>query len=244
MITSIHPDLQIVLSTVADGSMAAGGGAASSPDHRLNVERFLAGKDFPLQRTRLFVTYGDDNTYTDVVRVTADNAGGDIVADALYTADTGQTITLPIADCVATVVYDPIAGMLGLLHLGRHSSMAGLIESFVIEVADSVGSDPRDWYIWMSPSIRSKHDRLDYFDPPMADNWRDYTRVAKDGKLHIDTVGHNISRFVRAGVSQQHITVSPIDTYEDRRFYSQRAFSETGDKSRLGRMLVAARIVN
>lgn len=222
--------------------MAAGGGAPSSPDHAANVERFLAANNFPLERTRVYVTYCDDSTYTDVAHITAANAGRDIRCDALYTTDVDSVITLPVADCIATIVYDPVAGMLGVLHLGRHSSVAGLIESFVIDVADNVGSDPRDWYVWMSPSIRSKNDRMKYFTPPNSDNWRNHTRTGDDGLIHIDMIGHNTSRFVRAGVDPGRITVSPIDTYDDTRFYSQRAYSETGDNARLGRMMVAARL--
>lgn len=241
IVQQIHPDVEILFSTVSDGSMAAGGGAPSTPEHERNVERFLAAHDFRLERTRIFVTYGGGNTYTEVRRVTNANAGQNVMCDALYTTEPGYVITLPVADCVATVVYDPATCMLGVLHLGRHASIAGLIESFVIDVADTLGSDPRDWYVWMSPSIRADHDRLDYFTPLWPDNWRDYMSH-KDGKIYIDTVGHNTSRFVRAGVSPERITVSPISTYDDTRFYSQRAYAETGDPSRLGRMMVAARI--
>ena len=242
IVRQIHDDIEILFSTTSDGSVAAGGGAPSKPEHRENVDRFLTTHDFEAERTRIFVTYRDGNTYTQVARVTDENAGQDIACDALYTTQTGSTITLPVADCVATVVYDPVVGMLGVLHLGRHASVAGLIESFVIEVADRLGSDPRDWHIWMSPSIRSDHDRLDYFNPPNIEHWRDYISTGSDGKIHIDTVGHNTSRFVRAGVRPERITVSPISTYDDRRFYSQRAYAETGDSSRLGRMMLAARI--
>lgn len=243
IIASLHPDVEIIFSTTNDGSMASGGGIASRPEHVVNAERFLVSHGFPAERTRVYVTYGDDKTYTEVCRVTAENAGRDVVCDALYTTDVGRVITLPVADCVATVVYDPVGRMLGVLHLGRHSSVAGLIEAFIIDVADFVGSDPRDWYVWMSPSIRKEHDRLDYFTPPNIDNWRDYMSVGADNKIHIDTVSHNVSRFVRAEVGADRIIVNPLNTYDDARLYSQRAYQETGDVSRLGRMMVAVRMV-
>ncbi len=179
IVQQIHPDVEILFSTVSDGSIAAGGGAPSTPEHERNVERFLAAHDFGTVRTRVYVTYSQDNTYTEVVRVTDANVGQNVMCDALYTTEPGYVITLPVADCVATVVYDPATGMLGVLHLGRHASVAGLIESFVIDVADTLGSDPRDWYVWMSPSIRADHDRLDYFTPPWPDNWRNTCSAPK-----------------------------------------------------------------
>lgn len=238
---ALHQDIDIIFSTVQDGSMAAGGGRPSSLEQQRNADKFLEEHGFGLERYRILVRYGEGRTYDQVVRVESATEAGDIVSDALYTTLPDVTITLSVADCVATVVYDPRTQMVGVLHLGRHSSVAGLIESFVIDVADNVGSDPRDWLVWMGPSLRQDNDRLDYFDPADIEEWRDYTRVGSDGKIHIDTVGHNVARFVRAGVSDKNIIISPLDTYSDRRFYSQRAYTEQDDPSRLGRMMVAVR---
>lgn len=243
IVEQIHPEVEIIFSTVADGSMASGGGQKSLPEHGQNADKFLSTHGFPLERSRVFVSYSDTNSYTEVVRVNDKSTRQDIDCDALYTTTADLVITLPVADCIATVVYDPIAKLLGGLHLGRHSSIAGLIESFAIEVADNAGSDPRDWLVWMSPSIRETHDIMDYFTPPNINNWREHMRHNDEGKIHIDNVGHNIARLVRAGVDPSNITVSPINTYTDKRFYSQRAYVEQGDPARLGRMTVAARIL-
>lgn len=238
----LHPWVKIAFSTAEDGSMASGGAMPSSPEHAKNVERFLRRHDFPTERTRIYATYASDRTYTDVVRLTDSNAGGDIVCDALYTTEIAQVITLPVGDCIATIVYDPVTNLLGVLHLGRHASVAGLIESFAIEIADNVGSDPRDWLVWMSPSIRAENDRLDYFTPPNPEDWREFM-TQKDGKIHIDNVGYNRSRFIRAGVHPHNIAISLLNTYIDKRFYSHRAATEQNDPSRQGRMMVAACLI-
>lgn len=237
----LHDGVQIIFSTADDGSMAAGGGAKSDPQHQANADEFLVKYGFPTERYRVLVRYGD-NDYTDVERITSDTPYGDIACDALYTTEPGRVITLPVADCIATVVYDPVADMLGVLHLGRHSSVAGLIESFAIEVADNVGSDPRDWLVWMSPSLRQDNDRLEYFTPPDTDEWRDYIHQHSDGSVYIDTAGHNRARFERAGVEPANIAISPIDTYSDERFFSHRAANQLQNPARQGRMMVAAAI--
>lgn len=239
---TFHRDIDLIFSTVENGSMAAGAGSPSKPEHVQNVDRFLNDHNFPTDHSRIYVTYGDSHTYTEVVRVTNQNHPQTIESDAIYTTETGLVMTLPVADCVATVVYDPEVNMLGVLHLGRHASVAGLIESFTIEVADNVGSDPRDWYVWMSPSLRQPHDRMDYFLPADTDEWRDFVDVRDDG-TYIDVLGHNVSRFERAGVASKNIVVSPVDTYVDERFFSNRASTELRRPERQGRMMVAARIL-
>ena len=186
------------------------------------------------------ITYGDDRSYTDVIRL--DNSSGRqlINSDAVYTTNPNQVIVLPVADCIATVIYDQVTNMLGVLHLGRHSSVAGLIEAFVIEVSDVLGSDPRDWQVWMSPGLQKKHDRLDYFEPAGSDEWRDFVR-RQPGGIHIDTVNHNRARFERAGVDPANIEISTVDTYDNEAYFSHRAYLD-GRTDKSGRMILAARI--
>lgn len=235
--------VRIAFSSVDDGSIAAGGGRPSLPEHEANAEKFLRTYGFePKGRAKVFVTYLSDNTYTHIERVD-ESAVGAIKSDALFTTVRGKAITLPVADCIATVVYDPVASMLGVLHLGRHASVAGLIEEFAVRVADELGSDPRDWHVWMSPSLKPDHDVMDYFEPPHPEQWQGFMRVRADGKIHIDIPGHNRERFERLGVSQAHISISPLNTYTDERYFSHRAATELNRPDRQGRQMVAAMMI-
>lgn len=236
----LHDDVEIIFSNVSDGSMAAGGGADSSTIHKANAARFLRKHQFNSRRSRILVKYDASRTYTDVVKLSDALASQDVPCDALYTTQPGKVITLPVADCIATVVYDPATNMLGVLHLGRHSSVAGLIENFTIEVADNIGSDPRNWYVWMSPSLQKQHDRLDYFETIDSDEWRDFVQV-KDSGIYIDTIGHNRARFIRAGVKPDNIIVSNIDTYGHKSYFSHRAYLD-GQTEKNGRMMLAVRL--
>ena len=232
--------LSIKFSSVKDGSIAAGGGRPPLPVHEKNSVAFLEKHGFePAGRARVFVTYLPENTYTHIERADEDT-NGSVMCDALFTTVVGKVITLPVADCVATVVYDPITRMLGVLHLGRHSSVAGLIEEFAIRVADELGADPRDWHVWMSPSIQQANNALDYFEPPHPDKWQGFMNQEVDGKIHIDIPGHNRNCFERLGVPQANIEVSKVDTYTDKRYFSHRAATEGGQPERQGRMMVAA----
>lgn len=232
--------LRIAFSTANDGSVAAGGGKTPLPVHEKNTLDFLEKHGFePHGRARVFVTYSPKNTYAHIERID-EHTSGPIKSDALFTTVVGKVITLPVADCIATVVYDSVTRMLAVLHLGRHSSVAGLIEEFAIRVADELGSDPRDWRIWMSPSLQMPSNALNFFEPPLPDKWQGFMKPEVDGKIHIDIPGHNRNCFERLGVHQANIDVSPVDTYSDKRYYSHRAAVEGGQPDRQGRMMVAA----
>jgi copper oxidase (laccase) domain-containing protein len=238
------PSIRIKFSSIEDGSIAAGGGSPSLPEHDVRSVAFLEKHGFePRGRARVFVTYLPENTYTHIERADQDTAGA-IKCDALFTTVVGKTITLPVADCVATVVHDPVTRMLGVLHLGRHSSVAGLIEEFAIRVADELGSDPRDWHVWMSPSLQIANNALDYFEPPHSSKWQGFMKSGLDGKIHIDAPGHNRNCFERLGVAQGNISVSSIDTYTSKRYFSHRAAVEGGQPERQGRMMVAAALMS
>lgn len=232
--------VRVAFSSVIDESIAAGAGSEPLPRHTRAATDFLHKYGFNAdERVTVFVTYSSKNTYAHVERVD-ENPVGSLRSDALFTTVPGKVITLPVADCIATVVYDPVARLLGVLHLGRHSSVAGLIEESAIRVADEVGSDPHDWHVWMSPSLQADSNFLDYFEPPFPERWSGFTRVKADGKIHLDMPGHNRERFERLGVSQDNIYVSPIDTFTDERYFSHRAAVELGRPERQGRMMVAA----
>lgn len=231
---------KIAFSSRSDGSMATGQGKPQTREQKANVEKFLAKNHFQPRRTSMQVTYDLNRSYTDIERITSENSDGLIYADAVYTTEPRQVLVLPVADCVATVIYDPATNMLGLLHLGRHSSVAGLIEAFIIEVSDVLGSDPHDWQIWMSPSLTVEHDRLDFFDPIDSEEWRSFVHRDESG-IYIDTIGHNQARFIRAGVRPKNIIISPSDTYGDDNYFSHRAYLD-GHSSKAGRMIVTAAI--
>lgn len=242
-VTNVPQGVKVIFTGTHEGSIATGAGKPDAPEHvarRASLIQQYFASDI---HHKLLIGYSAEHTYTHVeqLEVTSQEI---VAADALYTTIPGKVIALPVADCIATVVYDPRADMLGVLHLGRHASVAGLIESFAIEVADRVGSDPRDWWVWMSPSLKQPNDRMDYFDPPHVPEWEPFIKHAADGKIHIDVTGHNVSRFERLGVPSSNIVVSPENTYTDVHYFSQRAADETGDQLRFGRMMVAAQLTS
>lgn len=172
-----------------------------------------------------------DVTETDTTR---HNSEG-IFADALYTEAAGVGLFLPVADCIATVIYDPKRRALMLAHLGRHSTVAQLMKR-AIQYFVEHGSQAKDLQIWMSPSITQKNYRMDYFNYADDINWQNFCHQTADG-IYLDMQGFNRSLAVRAGVPADNIVISPIDTADDPNYFSH----SSGDTG--GRVAVVAEIV-
>ena len=155
-----------------------------------------------------------------------------IFADALYTEMAGVGLLLPVADCIATVIYDPKRRALMLAHLGRHSTVAQLM-SQAVQYFVRRGSQAKDLQIWMSPSITQKNYRMDYFDHTNDTNWHNFCRQTADG-IYLDMQGFNRSLAIQAGVPGDNIFISPIDTADNPNYFSH----SSGDAA--GRIAVVA----
>ena len=168
------------------------------------------------------ISYDQSQTFDTIAEVTeADtvkyNSEG-IFADALYTEAAGVGLLLPVADCIATVIYDPKRRALMLAHLGRHSTvvqlMTGAIQYFVER-----GSQAKDLQIWMSPSVKQDNYRMDYFHHTSDAKWQEFCRQTTDG-IYLDMQGFNRSLAVQSGVPSDNIFISPIDTADDPHYFS------------------------
>lgn len=176
------------------------------------------------------IAYDQVQTFDTIAEVTEadttrhNNEG--IFADALYTEAAGVGLLLPVADCIATVIYDPKRRALMLAHLGRHSTvvqlMTGAIQYFVER-----GSQAKDLLVWMSPSITQKNYRMDYFNHADDINWQNFCHQTADG-IYLDMQGFNHSLAIQAGVPAKNIIISPIDTADDPNYFSHSSGDTAG----------------
>jgi len=168
------------------------------------------------------ISYDQGQTFDDIAEVTetdtvkCNNEG--IFADALYTEAAGVGLFLPVADCIATVIYDPKRRALMLVHLGRHSTVAQLMTRAVKYFVER-SSQAKDLQIWMSPSITQKNYRMDYFNHADDINWHNFCHQTADG-IYLDMQGFNRSLAVQAGVPDDNIFISPIDTADNPNYFS------------------------
>lgn len=177
------------------------------------------------------ISYDQAQTFDTIVEVTEadtvkyNNEG--IFADALYTEMAGVGLFLPVADCIATVIYDPKHRALMLVHLGRHSTVAQLMTKAIQHFVER-GSQVNDLQLWMSPSITQKNYRMDYFNHTDDINWQNFCRQKADG-IYLDMQGFNRSLAIQAGVPGDNIFISPIDTADDSNYFSHSS-GDTGGR--------------
>lgn len=235
--TCFSPDLLVTVSSKNDGTML-------NRIHGRHVDEIMGNRRRFCDKSGVLydnvvyqiISYDQGQTFDNIVsvaefdKVKHNNEG--IFADALYTESTGVGLFLPVADCIATVIYDPKRRALILAHLGRHSTVAQLMSQAVQYFVER-GSQEKDLQIWMSPSITQKNYRMDYFDHTNDTNWRNFCRQTADG-IYLDMQGFNHSLAIQAGVPAENIFISPIDTADNPNYFSH----SSGDIG--GRFVVVA----
>lgn len=234
--TIFPDDLLVRVSSITDGTMLDRTGSTPPDVVAKNRAIFCDINDIPSEATVLQeIVYDDHQSYDRIVTVTKKDTvqfQSSVAADALFTQESGIGLLLPVADCVATVVFDPVLRSLALVHLGRHSTLTDLVSLIVSQFVET-GSNAADLLVWMSPSAGSETYRLDHFDAENQARWQDFCERKADG-VYIDMAGYNRERFVDAGVTPRNIQLSTVNTMTDKAYFSH-ASGDTG-----GRMAVLA----
>lgn len=210
----LHPDIEIILSTTADGSLRSSVTPASMI-RDVAARQFLARHHIATaEATLLRLSYASDDfcKYHEVTRQEI-GAGFEtqqhLVADGLVTHQRHTALFLPIADCIGAVLYHASTGRLMLSHLGRHNlEQYGGMKSVEYMAHDDV--DPAELLVYLSPAAQAKHYPLYSFDN------RSLHEVA-------------VEQLVAAGVVSKNIIVDARDTVTDPDFFSHSA-SLRGDK--------------
>ncbi len=196
------------------------------------VRAFTAGRDIelPCPVVQPHQTHSVNVAYVDRPDLTREDLEG---VDALVTDLPGVAIGVRTADCVPVLLFDPVHKAVGAAHSGWRGTVNMIVKKTVLEMCRLFGSHPEDIRAVIGPGIG-----IDSFQ--VGD---DVALVFKESGFPIDRVwsfrgarkegtmegGHHIDlkecvRFslTECGVLQGNITVSDIDTYTDKRFYSAR----------------------
>lgn len=215
----LPPELRVAVSSRSDGTMldrTVGDRHAQEIVYNRAAFCQAAGIDYARAVYQL-ISYGAECTYDVIAEVSSPNNNG-VRADVLYTNQSNVALFLPVADCVATVIYDPVAKRLALAHLGRHSTIARTMAK-VIEYFVAKGSKVTDLLIWMAPSVKRQSYRMEYFDKVDDPEWRDYCQQ-REGGYYLDLQGYNKHLALQAGLCEENIKISPINTAIDKNYFS------------------------
>ena len=167
------------------------------------------------------IIYDDEQTYKKLIvvdKTSTTRITPQVPADGLVTAQSGVGLMLPIADCVATVIYDPGTRQLAVLHLGRHSTLTTLLKDTITHL-HMRGSNIGDILVWMSPSAQQNSYVLEYFDYADTKAWKAFCHKSSEG-IRIDLSGYNRQVCLDLGILAQNIEVSSIDTFKNFEYFS------------------------
>lgn len=217
------------VSSSEDGNMRFGrGDDQKTLENRL---RFLkeAGID-PDHTTLVQVTYNDVDDFARYAIVTDDHKAlgmhepkSELIADALVTTQPEHALFLPLADCVGVVLYDTKRQVLMVSHVGRHSAEIEGAHKSVDYIVKKFGANPGDIQAWLSPAVGKATYPLH--------------------KLHGASLHEAINEQLRAaGVKEQNIETSQVDTAHDDNYFSHSKFL-AGERPLDGRFAIVAMMV-
>ena len=161
-----------------------------------------------------------------------------IEVDCLITKSKDVFLFVLTADCLPVILYDPIKGVLALVHLSRINSPQNFIRAVVEKMKSEYGVQPENIIAGIGPCIKKES----YIFPseelkkviPDEKVFEGFILDLHDGRKIIDLVGYNVSQLVSAGVRKENIEISEIDTFKNKNFFSHSRSRANGEPE--GRM--------
>lgn len=166
-----------------------------------------------------------------------------ISADALVTAEKNTFLVLLTGDCLPVIFFDPTHHVLALAHLSWKSTGVNLSKKVVSFLKEKYNTKLSDLIVGIGPGVRKESYIMDKISPEQekSSDWKNFINKTSNGWVSIDLVGYNISQLVGAGVRNENIEISPVDTAKDINFFSHYRSKRTGEKE--GRFVTVVGVV-
>lgn len=152
-----------------------------------------------------------------------------IKTDALITTKKDTFLLLVIADCLPIFLYDPVLKVLALAHCGWKSTEAKLVGKVVDFLKEHFHTNPTDLLVGIGPGIHKESYKLANPVQKQLAGWSDFLTDMPDGQTAIDIIGYNKFQLMSAGVKEENIEISGIDTATDPKFFSHYRSKKSGE---------------
>ena len=165
------------------------------------------------------------------------------IGDAVVSATPGVALSTLHADCLATLIVDPVRRVVGSIHAGWRSTMLDISGETVRTMRRSFGSRPSDLIAYVGPSIGA--DRYEVGDE-VAEAWRAASSEAHralrriGSNWRLDLKAANAQQLIAAGVAPDRIEISDVCTASD----SDNWFSHRGQGPDTGRFMTIVAIAD
>jgi len=215
-------------SSVSEGNMSFLWG--DEDDVLRNRKGFLGQLNVDSEKCAVMSIF-DDNRIALIESGTKVGIGKDnrIPSDALVTDQRNIFLFLLIADCLPVILYEPKSEILALVHCGWRSTDAGLLEKVIGFLKERFSVAPGGLIVGIGPGIHKESYK--YTDPPQKrlPGWKDFLADLPDGRTAIDIIGYGKRQLIEAGVKEENIEISDIDTAADSTFFSHYRSKKTGE---------------
>ena len=171
---------------------------------------------------------------TAIAEVTSPNTSREDLEgfDALITNVKGIAIGVRTADCIPILLYDPVTHSIAAIHSGWKGTLNRISQKTIFKMTALYGTHPEDLRAVIGPGICKKcfqvgEEVVNYFkgngiDVSQIYSWDGPKAENMKGGHHLDLIEENRLLLIESGVPAANISVTPICTYEDARFFSAR----------------------
>lgn len=223
---SKFPELAHGVATAEFGNMSFLYGEAA--EVIANRNKFFVSLDLNPEKVAVAQLFHE----ADVLEVTEKDRGKGVEetksllsADILVTNKPDTFLFFVVADCLALFLYDPVTRSCALAHAGWKGVHREVPRVAVEALQEHYGAKPEDIVIGMSPSIKKESAKFKDMIQTKFPQWQPY--IYKEGEyFHVDVSRFAYDQLLSAGIYEEHIEESPIDTRISSDFFSHRRSAE------------------
>lgn len=152
-----------------------------------------------------------------------------VVAEACMTNKKNLYLFLLTADCLPVAFFDPRNQVIALAHVGWKPTNAHLVSKVIFKMQEMFNSKPEDMLVSIGPSIHKESYAVVNPLQKTSPEWKPFLLDTSSGETLIDLIGFNRLQLKEAGVLEQNINISEIDTAVSRNQFSHHRSVQTGE---------------
>jgi YfiH family protein len=215
------PSLVHGFSTVDEGNMSFKFGNKKQVIN--NRKKFLGKLDISIDDcVASWVTHGDIVVVADekLKGISMWDYKKAVRVDGLVTAQKGLFLFLLIADCLPVILYDPKKEVIGVVHVGWKGADINIANEAIKKLGDKYRVEPSNLVVGFGPAALKDSfikESPSQIDDPM---WQVFLEEVGNDKYKVDFVGLCKKQLLNAGIKENNILESGIDTVKDKRFFS------------------------
>lgn len=225
-------------STISDGNMSLRFGDASEV---LGNRRTFLKKHNIYWENHVCMRCNHSECIVPVSKDTPVNEHRIVDAEVLITQTPEFTLALLTADCIPSVLFDPITKTLALAHFSRQTLVSELPRKTVEYLHTHFSIDPKNLVVQTGPYIHAASYTFPLPQPPLPQPIAAHT-YTEAGHIHIDLATAHTTQLVATGVQEQNIQHAKTDTATSPEHYSHYATQKNNTPE--GRILTIATITS